>query len=464
MLTYDLQDVPGPIYLALSRCIKEDITCGRLHAGEHLPSKRALARNNGVSTITVQNAYDQLVSEGYVVAQERRGYFVAALGTVPQVRPPQSHLVIPERTEKTIFDFSANHTEVEQFPFSVWAKLTREMLTQHKEEMLQVSPCGGVAVLRQALAGHLASFRGMAVDPAQIIVGAGTEYLYGLLIQLLGRNHVYGIETPGYRKLQQIYEHQGVRCTCADMDEQGVRVAALETAGAEIAHICPNHHFPTGITMPISRRYELLAWANQSPVRYIIEDDYDSEFRLKGRPLPTLQSIDASGRVIYMNTFSKSLTSSIRISNMVLPVTLAKRFYQELAFYACTVPRLEQYTLAAFIRRGHFERHINRMRRHYGRKREQVLAIIRAQLPSCICRVLENDSGLHFLLELRTEVPDQLIQHRLAAQGIRIHSLEDYQLTEQPVSQHRFLLNYSNLDLDKLPQALQALHEAIRKE
>ena len=311
------------------------------------------------------------------------------------------------------------------------------MLTARREELLVPSPCGGVQELRAAIAGHLASFRGMAVDPAQILVGAGTEYLYGLLIQLLGRNHVYGIENPGYRKLLQIYRHQGVPCVWAGMDAQGIRVDALKAVGAEIAHICPNHHFPTGITMPISRRYELLAWANQDPARYIIEDDYDSEFRVQGRPLPTLQSIDASGRVIYMNTFSKSLASTIRISYMVLPPKLAERFYRELSFYACTVPVLEQYTLAAFIERGFFERHINRMRR-------------------------QNDSGLHFLLQLATDMPDAVIQRRLATQGIRLRSVRDYSLDAHAEDRHEFLLNYSSLDTEKLPAALQALKQVMQ--
>lgn len=465
MLTYDLNAEKGPLYAALAQYIKEDITAGNLHAGERLPSKRTLARNNGVSTITVQNAYDQLVSEGYVVTEERRGYFVAEIHALPPVTGQRTGITGTWDTPvkpSSVFDFSANHTDTGYFPFSIWARLTREMLTARREELLVPSPCGGVQELRAAIAGHLASFRGMAVDPAQILVGAGTEYLYGLLIQLLGRNHVYGIENPGYRKLLQIYRHQGVPCVWAGMDAQGIRVDALKAVGAEIAHICPNHHFPTGITMPISRRYELLAWANQDPARYIIEDDYDSEFRVQGRPLPTLQSIDASGRVIYMNTFSKSLASTIRISYMVLPPKLAERFYRELSFYACTVPVLEQYTLAAFIERGFFERHINRMRRHYGRKREQVLAIIHDVLPRELCHVRENDSGLHFLLQLATDMPDAVIQRRLATQGIRLRSVRDYSLDAHAEDRHEFLLNYSSLDTEKLPAALQALKQVMQ--
>lgn len=463
MLTYDCTGCTGPLYAYLADCIKRDITAGRLAAGEHLPSKRALARQQGVSTITIQNAYDQLLSEGYIYARPRRGYFVAALGARPQPTtavPRQLAIDVPGRPVWR-FDFASNKTESVHFPFSVWAKIMRETLATHHEELLAVTEAGGAQVLRTAIAEHLASFRGMSVDPAQIVVGAGTEYLYGLLIQLLGRGKIYGIENPGYRKLAQIYASHGVTCRYAGLDAQGVRVDELAAIGAEVAHICPNHHFPTGITMPISRRYELLAWANATAGRLIIEDDYDSEFRLNGRPLPTLQSIDAAGRVIYMNTFAKSLSPALRIAYMVLPAALANRFYRELAFYSCTVPAFEQYALAAFISQGYFEKHINRMRLHYGRKRAQVLMLIRQCFTPAECQVHENDSGLHFLLEFATTVPDTVIEQRLATQGIRIRSLRSFDLAPNAPDQHVFLLNYSNLDVAQLPEALQHLQQAM---
>ena len=204
----------------------------------------------------------------------------------------------------------------------------------------------------------------MNVDPDQIIVGAGTEYLYGLLVKLLGTDKVYCVEDPGYKKISQIYECNNAKCLPVQMDEQGISVELIKKANAQIAHISPTHHFPTGITMPVNRRYELLAWANESSDRYIIEDDYDSEFRMNGHPIPPILSIDACEKVIYINTFSKSLTSTIRISYMVLPEHLANEFYRRLSFYSCTVSTFEQYTLARFISEGYFEKHINRMRLH----------------------------------------------------------------------------------------------------
>jgi GntR family transcriptional regulator/MocR family aminotransferase len=320
--------------------------------------------------------------------------------------------------------------------------------------LLTVSPCEGVKELREAIADHLHSFRGMNVDPDQIVVGAGTEYLYSLLIQLLGRDRIYCLENPGYKKLQSVYESHGVTCRYVDLDEYGINVKELKSCDANVVHTSPNHHFPTGITMPISRRYELLAWCNEKNGRYIIEDDYDSEFRLNGKPIPPLQSIDACEKVIYMNTFSKSLTSTIRISYMVLPEHLANLFFEKLSFYACTVSTFEQYTLAEFIKQGYFEKHINRMKLRYGKKRNLILHMIGEIFSPEECRVIENGSGLHLVLEFHTTMPDQVLKQRLLEKKIKIASITDYYMDDQNRNQHQFIVNYSSLDMEGLKEGL----------
>ena len=221
----------------------------------------------------------------------------------------------------------------------------REIISEYETALLTNPPCGGIFSLRQAIAQHLKDFRGLDVSPEQIIIGAGTEYLYGLLIQLLGYDKVYGIENPGYLKIHKIYQSNGVKSVPIELDKHGMDMNSLSQSGADIIHLSPSHHFPTGIVTPISRRYELLGWASKKDSRYIIEDDYDSEFRLNGKPIPTLKSVDVMNKVIYMNTFTKSLASTIRISYMVLPTHLANHFYQEMNFYSCTVSNFEQYTL-----------------------------------------------------------------------------------------------------------------------
>lgn len=464
MLTYDLTSRRGTLCRRLYECIKSDVLSGKLSAGEKLPSKRSLARNLGVSAITVENAYDQLIAEGYAISEQRRGYYVSEYAS--KRKETGNHatsptwVVAPKGEERLYFDFSSNQTENANFPFSVWARMLRETISRRGAALLKKSPCGGVVELRRAIAGHLSSFRAMTVEPDQIFVGAGTEYLYGTLIQLLGREKIYCIETPGYKKLLKIYEHSGAQCRSARMDEHGVVVDELRAARADVAHLCPNHHFPTGITTPLSRRFEILAWVNESAGRYVIEDDYDSEFRLNGRPLPTLQSVDAE-KVVYMNTFSKSLASTIRISYMVLPPALANRFYETLSFYSCTVSTFEQYALAAFIGQGYFEKHINRMRLHYKRKRARILSEIRAILPDEACQIEENDSGLHFILRLTTRRSDGEIQARLMEHGVRIAAISDYETGDVSGDSRRFILGYSNLDEERLRPALELLRKAL---
>lgn len=463
MLTYSFENVTGSLYEYVYQCIKQDIIAGVIKPGEKLPSKRTFARNNGISTITIQNAYDQLVSEGYIYALEKRGYYVSEISEMKVISKPENvhyDIRIPEKKEYT-FDFAGNKMNPDHFPFSIWARLSREVLSERKDDLMRISPNTGVYELREAIANHLKSFRGMCVDPNQIVIGAGTEYLYGILVQLLGRKWKYGIENPGYKKLVKIYGQYEVEPVYVDMDEEGVSMSSLKASGAQIAHLCPNHHFPTGITMPASRRYEVLSWANSDADRYIIEDDYDSEFRRNGKPIPTLFSIDGCEKVIYMNTFSKSLTPTIRVSYMVLPVHLANIMYDRLSFYSCTVSNFEQYILAAFINGGFFEKHINRMRLYYERQRKKIMTgIMQSELGKC-STIIESDSGLHFILCLDTDLSDELLGKRLVEKGIHIRALSEYYLTKGEKREHKFIIDYSNLKLEELPKAWETIYSCL---
>ena len=464
MLTYDLTTLSVPVYKRIYELIKRDVEAGELTANSKLPSKRAFAKNLGVSVITVENAYGQLVGEGYVYSRPKRGYFVSEMEAPKKTRlfskTPISS-IFPQEAPSADFDFSSNQAEPEHFPFSIWSKLMRETMAFRKHDLLTVPHRFGVDELREAIANHLASFRGMRVDPQQIVVGAGAEYLYGLLIKLLGVDLVYCIENPGYLKIKQIYESAGATCRSAEMDLHGIIVDELKRMNVQVVHISPTHHFPTGITTPVSRRYELLAWANEQDDRFIIEDDYDSEFRLNGRPIPSLQSIDVNEKVVYLNTFSKSLTSTIRISYMALPVRLAKRFYQKLSFYSNAVSTFEQYTLAAFIRRGFFEKHINRMRLHYVKKRAIILKMIEERLPRDCYRIIENDSGLHFLLQLETSLSTKDVIEKLREQKIKIKAISDYDAIAKRNDLRQFIVNYSNMKLEGLEHALDVIRKTI---
>ena len=445
MLTYELKKLPGvPLYEGLYRCIREDILSGKLPCGEKLPSKRALAANLEVSKITVETAYNQLLAEGYIRSREKIGYFAEAVERIS--RPPETETPPPQMPES---DIDLVNNAPAHFPFSVWSRLQRQVMLDLGEQLLQPLPNQGLWDLRQAIAENLAQFRGMRVSPDCILVGAGTDFLYNLLIQLLGREKCYAVEEPGYGKIRKIYAAGGVRCISAPMDSHGVMPHALDNA--QVLHISPSHHFPTGRITPLSRRQELLRWANAAPDRWIIEDDYDSEFRFNAHPMAAMQSMDAFGRVIYMNTFSKTLTPSIRISYMVLPRPMMAEFQQKLGFYSCTVPSFEQYTLTRFLREGHFEKHINRLRKLYKARRNRVLSAIASCPLANRLTILEENAGLHFLLRVDTDLSDAQLVERCRSAGIRIRSLGSYCHDASPgENTHLLVVNYSGLDEEAL--------------
>ena len=452
MLTYELKKAPGvPLYEALYRCIRGDILSGALRPGEKLPSKRALAANLRLSKITVEAAYTQLLEEGYIRATEKVGYFVEevrrCVPTLPAAAPET------EGEPEPALDLTANGSA--GFPFSVWSRLQREVMLDYGEKLLQPLPNRGLPELRQAIAAHLGQFRGMHIDPDNILIGAGTDFLYNLLIQLLGRELVYAVEDPGYDKTRKIYAAAGAACVAAPLDALGVRPDGLEQA--QVLHCSPSHHYPTGVVTPVSRRLELLDWAAGGE-RYIIEDDYDSEFRFRAHPMPALQTLDRAGRVIYMNTFSKTLAPSIRISYLVLPEALMERFQQKLGFYSCTVPSCEQYTLARFLSRGCFEKHINRMRKFYKTRRNQVLQRLQTCPYHDRLTVLERDAGLQFLLKVDTALPDEALTAWCAARGVRLRCLSSYYHGPVPESALGCLVvNYSGLEPEELDRVLEAL-------
>ncbi|MCI6529620.1 MAG: PLP-dependent aminotransferase family protein [Mesosutterella sp.] len=463
MLTYSLEGQEGPLYERLYRAIKKDIEAGTLAAGERLPSKRSFALNLGVSTITVEGAYRQLALEGYIHSEAKRGYFVEPRLRVrprPALQPAPPPPARPRAERPWRIELSGNHTDPDCFPFSVWSRLMRETVSDRRS-FLSRPPAAGAPELREAIASHLAAFRGMTVSPSQIVVGAGSESLYVRLVQLLGRSRRICLEDPGYRTLERVYASLGITCACAGLDEAGMKVSDLRASGADTAHTSPAHQFPTGITMPAARRYELLAWASEQPGRLIIEDDYDSEFRLEGRPVPPLQSLDSEGRVIYLNTFTKSLASTVRLAYMVLPPELAERFEEKMRFSACPVSNFEQYALAKFISRGYFEKHINRMRSLYSRRREAVLRAFAESPLAGRCETIENRSGLHFLIRLKTARSDEDIVRALEAQGIHLAPLSSFSSGREPAPPHTFLFCYSNIRLETLPEALAAIARSL---
>lgn len=477
MLTYNLTATGSDsLYESLYKCIKNDILQGKLCAGEKLPSKRSFAKNLGISVITVENAYGQLSDEGYIYSMPKRGFYVSDIDMVANPNTGAKTSADANLFDDSasiacspyFADFSSNQTDSEIFPFTIWTKTVRSVLNDNRIQLMINPPCGGILPLRNAIARYLGDFRGMKVAPHQIIIGAGTEYLYGLLIQLLGKNLIYGVENPGYHKIGKICKSMGVTYRHVDLDESGVSIHELEEKKIDIIHTSPSHHFPTGLVMPVSRRYELLGWAAKEKERYIIEDDYDSELRLSGKPFPTLQSIDISGKVIYTNTFTKTLASTVRISYMVLPEDLAKRFYSELSFYSCTVSNFEQYTLAQFMENGSFEKHINRLRNYYQNKRDAILKELKSGSIGKYITIQEEEAGVHFLMHIQSDCTEAEIVEKAKAGGVKLDPLSRYYIKntekhEQNVQENpyenTYVMNYSSVNMENIKKVVQVLSQ-----
>ena len=346
-----------PNYLKLYRSLRESIVNGDFPYGTRLPSKRTLAADHGVSVVTAEHAYEILADEGYIVARERSGFFVSYRGDefFPVREAPIAAPVLQQDSGRN------------EFPFSVLARTMRRTLSLYGEQLLKSSPAFGCQELQTALSEYLARSRGIRVGADQIIIGSGAEYFYGLIVQLLGRNRIFGLESPSYIKIRQVYEAAGVCCEALTLGSDGILTEALSASQASVLHVTPFHSYPSGITASASKRAEYVRWAKERKA-FIIEDDYDSEFTLSSKAEDTVFSQSPDGRVIYLNTFSRSVAPSLRAGYMVLPPALLKLFRERLGFYSCSVPVFEQYVLAELIRSGDFERHINRVRRQLRRR------------------------------------------------------------------------------------------------
>ena len=456
MLTYDL-DKRGnkTMYEYLYELIKEDIADGKLKADEKLPSKRGLSQHLQISVKTVENAYEQLLLEGYIRSEEKRGYYVNKIAVVTSGAPGYAAPVKRFQEETYLADLTANNIRYDRFPFATWAKVMRETLTDYNTSLLKTVPFNGVLQLREAIADHLNRYRGMQVSADHIIIGAGTEYLYNRLLQLLGPDVKFGVENPGYRKITKIYDENGVDWDYVNIDDKGMKVDELRMKDINVAHVSPEHHFPIGLVMPVARRQELLNWAAEEPGRYIIEDDFDCEFRMQGKPIPSIQSRDRSHRVIYMNTFSKSLSSTIRISYMVLPIPLIST----MNFYSCTVSGFEQYAMAAFIEKGYFERHIKRLVNDYRGRREKICRMFRESRLNEISTIYQDDAGTHFLLHVKTSLSDVEIKWAVRQKGILINCLSEYCFADADKYHGILVIHYSDMDEATLKLVIAAFEE-----
>jgi len=472
--------------------IKNQVIDGTLKPESKMPSKRALAEHLGVSIITVQNAYGELISEGYLYSVEKKGFFVTDIKAVNIAKNDKADLykdIYSEESRKLsnnsiltkeeenlkkeapyISDLNSNSIGSDLFPFSQWAHIMRQVLNTSSSSLLQKQGVYGSYELRSAIARHLQGFRNMKVIPEQIVIGAGTEYLYSLVVQFLGRDKVYAVENPGYQKVASVISLNGAECVAVDIDEMGLSIENLCSTKANVVHVSPSHHFPTGVVMPIKRRNELLSWAYEKNDRYIIEDDYDSEFRFKGKPLETLQSLDNESKVIYINTFSKTLSPSFRISYMILPINMLQTFNSKLGFYSCPVSAFEQYALASFIDQGHYEKHLIRMKNYYRNLRNSLIYALENSDIKELLQINEEEAGLHFLLTIKTDKDGKELQDILRAKKINLLLLQDfYYTTTKGLSDNQnkkdspccFVVNYTAIQKNHIAEIVSLLTLAV---
>ena len=447
-----------PLYEQIYDYIKTDIQSGRIPYGEKLPSTRFLSKHLEVSRSTVELAYEQLLSEGYIESVPYKGFFVAQIDELYHLKKDKPK---PQRERKEAhryrYDFTPNGVDLKSFPYNVWRKLSKDILLDDRTELFRSGDSQGEYGFRSAICSYLYQARGVDCTPDQIIVGAGSDYILMLLGMILGMDHTIAFEDPTYKQAYRMAGGMSYNCIPVSMDKNGMKVTELEKSGADIAYVTPSHQYPTGVIMPIRRRMELLKWACEAQGRYIVEDDYDSEFRYKGKPIPALKGYDASDKVIYLGTFSKSIAPAIRLSYMVLPKPLLEAYEQKARFVNSTVSKVDQLIVQKFIEEGYYERHLNKTRALYKSRHDVLIEELRPMAD--ICTISGENAGVHLLLTFQNGMAEEELIDRAARADIRVYGLSDYRIKENCEEKATILLGYANLTEDQIREAARLLRD-----
>ena len=456
-------ELKQPLYEQIYDYIRKEIRQGTLEVEERLPSTRALARYLEVSRSTVELAYEQLLSEGYIEARPCSGFFVASIEGLYQIEPEEQEMpeLLNSKVRTYCYDFTPNGIDLGSFPYSVWRKLSREVLSVDNSELFASGESQGEYSLRAEISNYLHQARGVNCSPEQIIIGAGNDYLLMLLSVILGSRKI-AFENPTYRQAYRIFKSLGHETETVNLDKSGMKIDELEECGAQIAYVMPSHQYPLGIVMPLRRRLELLEWAKQDKNRYIIEDDYDSEFRYKGKPIPALQGYDRNAKVIYLGTFSKSIAPAIRMGYLVLPKELLAVYREKSRFLNCTVPRIEQKVVEHFLEKGYFERHLNKMRALYRGRHDKLLECLKPM--EQICQVSGEHAGVHLLLTFDDRWTEEELLQTAAEQDIKVYGLSEYYTRPWEMGGTTILLGYANMSEEQIHEATEILVRIWKKE
>lgn len=453
-------DESMPIYHQLYNYIKSEIQSGAVSSDSKLPSKRKLSAYLNISQNTIQSAYDQLAEEGYIIPVERKGYYVAKLDNLVKINTQKDITSVETKKQEyhIKYDFSFQSIDMQTFPFSVWRKLTKEAINEYDNDLVNLGDTKGYFELRKNIASYLHQSRGVNCNPKQIIISAGTEYLFQILIQLFNKDYVYGLENPGYERLNYLFGSNRAKFEAIDIDANGMIYEQIKKSYANVICITPSHQFPSGCIMPVNRRIQLLNWANEKEDRYIVEDDYDSEFKYSGKPIPSLQGLDINEKVIYMGALSKSLSPSIRVSYMVLPEKILKKYEEYLSYIICPVPTIEQKALTMFIQQGYFERHLNKMRNVYKHKRE-VLVDEFLKVGNLV-EILGADAGLHLVLKVNNGMSEEKLILSALEKGVKVYGISKYYIRNDGNIESKVILGFASMTEQELIKAAGILKEA----
>ena len=452
-----------PLYEQIYSFIKREIQSGKIPAGEKLPSSRNLARQLAVSRSTVDLAYDQLSSEGYLESIPCKGYYAGDISALYQLDSfSQAAEPVREASKpQYLCDFDVNGIADEGFPVNAWRKLSKEVLAGAEPSLFCLGDPQGEWSLRETVASYLHHARGVSCGPDQIVVGAGNDYLLMLLSVLLGREQPIAMENPTYKSAYRCFRSLGHPVRAVPLDDAGMSPEKLEECGARIAYVMPSHQFPMGMVMPIRRRMQLLAWAADQDGRYLIEDDYDSEFRYKGKPIPALQGYDRMGKVIYTGTFSKSIAPAIRMSYLVLPEPVLSMYLERCGFINSTVSKVDQLILQKFIEDGYYERHLNKTRALYRSRHDTLLAELK-ELGADI-HISGENAGVHLLLHFRDGRSEEELISKAAEKGVKVYGLSEYYVDgKEHNGETVILLGYANMNEERIREAAKLLAEAWR--
>ncbi len=447
-----------PLYQQLYNYIVSEIRSGNLEHNNKMPSKRKLSENLSISVNTVDTAYQMLCSEGYIISQPKKGFFVADIEQLSlQIKKPVfSYTATQKQVEKQLLDMTTSGLDTTLFPYKIWGSIGRETLSAG-DTLLNHGDRKGDERLRVEIARYLHEYRAVNCSPEQIIVGAGLEYLLTLATNLF-EDGVYGVENPGYQKISRILKNCEKKPEFISVDQNGIIPDEIEKSGCNILYLTPSHQFPTGSTIPMNRRLWLVSWAHEQKNRYIFEDDYDSEFRFDRKPIASLQSLDNGQKVIYLGTFSRCLAPSIRIAYMVLPFELLERFDKLYSSYSSTVSRFEQHTLSKFIESGHFARHLSRLRVTYRNRRDRLIDSLYKKHSKQNITLLGEHTGLHMVVQFNDGTTESEFVKTAKESGILIKGLSEYYSKANPeYSNNCVVLGYGALSEKELERCIEKI-------